>query len=164
MRVILSFAFLICLTSMAAAQGFPWEKFKPRTLKEVTAITTKSFKADDSMFLATSLLESKMSVTFTGKSRPIPKERLGFISTWVNMLGHPKEYEKLYQREFLYKEGKDEYWLPTQEPVTKYFDKELKEGDEMTLFLIAIGAYKSGEKEIDCVLLVEEYQKPKSTS
>ena len=149
---------------MAAAQGFPWGKFKPRTLKDVTAMTTKSFKPDDSLFLATNLLESQITVTFTGKSRPTTKERQDFISTWVNMLGHPKEYEKLYQREFLYKEGKDEYWLPTQEPVTKYFDKELKEGDEMTLFLIAIGAYKSGEKDIDCVLLVEEYQKSKPTS
>src|SRR4051812_6694224 len=107
------------------------------------------------MFLATNQLESRILVTFTGKSRPISAERKTFICIWAGMLGHPKDYADLYEREFLYKEGDDEYWLPTQEPITKYFDKELKESNQMTLYLICIGAHRS-RKVIDCVLLVEE--------
>lgn len=158
MRALFTIVFSLCLSATAFAQEFPWNIFKSRTLKEVVSVTTKAVKPYDSMFLATNQLESKILVTFTGKSRPIIKERKTFISIWAGMLGQPKDYADLYQREYLYKEGDDEYWLPTQEPITKYFDKELKEGDEITLYLIRIGAHRS-KKNIDCILLVEEYQK-----
>jgi len=141
-------------------QGFPWEIFKPRTLKEVISITTKAVRPDDSMFLATNQLESKVEVVFTGQSRPIIKARKTFITTWVGMLhADDKNYADLFEREYLYKEGPDEYWLATSTPITKYFDKELKPGDKMDLYLISIGAYRD-QADIDCVLLVEEFQKP----
>ena len=158
MHKLLIIVIVACLATAAFAQGFPWDIFKARTLKEVTSITTKAVRPDDTMFLATTLLESKMEVTFTGQSRPIPKARKDFISAWAGTLGQPKDYATRYEKEYLYKEGDDEYWLATQTPITKYFDKELKPGDKMTLYLVSIGAYRT-EKGIDCVLLVEEYQK-----
>ena len=69
-----------------------------------------------------------------------------------------RDYVSLFDREYLYKVGDTEYWLATSKPITKYFDKELKPGDKMTLYLISIGAYRIKDG-IDCVLLVEEYQK-----
>jgi hypothetical protein len=148
---------LLCAT--ATAQEFPWEIFKPRTLKEVMSNTTKGVKPDDSMFLAQNQLESKVEVVFTGKSRPTTQARKSFIGMWFGMLrSDQKEMAKLYEREYLYEEGETEYWLPTQATITKYFDKELKSGDKMYLYLISIGAYRS-ETNIDCVLLVEEFQK-----
>jgi hypothetical protein len=158
LRRLLIIAVIVCLTTAAFGQGFPWEIFKARTLKEVTSITTKAVRPDDTMFLATTLLESKMEVAFTGQSRPILKARKDFISAWAGTFGQPPDYAARYQNEYLYKEGDDEYWLPTQAPVAKYFDKELKPGEKMTLYLISIGAYRT-EKGIDCVLLVEEYRK-----
>jgi hypothetical protein len=158
MRKLLIIAIVLCTSVTTLAQGFPWEIFKARTLKEVVSITTKAVRPDDSMFLATNLLESKMQVTFTGQSRPILQSRKDFINTWAGIFGQPKDYASRYDREYLYKEGEEEYWLATQAPITKYFDKELKPGDKMTLYLISIGAYRS-DKSIDCVLLVEEYQK-----
>jgi len=143
------------LGATALAQGFPWEIFKPRTLKEVISITTKAVRPDDSMFLAENQLESKVAVVFTGKSRPITEARKTFIGEWFGMLrSDQKELAGLYDREYLYKEGDAEYWLPTSKPITKYFDKELKSGDKMDLYLISIGAYRS-DGGIDCVLLVD---------
>jgi hypothetical protein len=151
---------LLCATALA--QGFPWEIFKPRTLEEVRSITTRALRPDDSMFLAQDQLESKVEVVFTGKSRPIDKTRKDFISVWFGMLrADQQEMAGLYEREYLYKEGEAEHWLPTQKPITKYFDKELKPGDKMDLYLISIGAYRS-EGRIDCVMLVEEFQKKAS--
>jgi hypothetical protein len=159
MQVIRAIAISALLATTALAQGFPWESFKPRTLKEVISITTRALRPDDSMFLAQNELESKVEVVFTGKSRPIIKARKTFIETWFGMLRtDQKEYAELYEREYLYKEGDAEYWLPTSKPITKYFDKELKPGDKMHLYLISTGAYRSGG-DIDCVLLVEEFQK-----
>jgi hypothetical protein len=149
---------LLCTTALA--QGFPWEIFKPRTLKEVISDTTKAVRPDDSMFLAQNQLESKVEVVFTGKSRPIIEGRKTFINMWFGMLrADQKGLAELYEHEYLYKEGEAEYWLPTSRPITKYFDKELKPGDRMNLYLISIGAYQ-GKEGIDCVLLVEEFQKP----
>jgi hypothetical protein len=148
------------LGATTLAQGFPWEIFKPRTLKEVISITTKAVRPEDSMFLAQNELESKVKVVFTGKSRPISKARQTFIEMWFGMLrAEQKDYAGVYKREYLYKEESEEYWLPTSTPIAKYFDKELKPGDKLHLYLISIGAYK-GKEGIDCVLLVEEFQKP----
>ena len=143
----------------ALAQGFPWDIFKPRTLKEVISITTKAVRPDDHMFLAHDQLESRVEVVFTGQSRPISTARKSFIEIWFGMLRtKQKHLAELYDREYLYKEGEVEYWLPTQRPITKYFDKELKPGDKMDLYLVSTGAYRT-DTDIDCVLLVEEFQK-----
>ena len=166
MRKLLLIAIIAIAAAPTFAQGFPWELFKSRTLKEVIDITTKAVRPDDSMFLATNQLESKVDVTYTGQSRPITNGRKDFIGIWAKMLSHPgtssgdtiDHYMSLFDREYLYKVGDTEYWLATSKPITKYFDKELKPGDKMTLYLISIGAYRTKDA-IDCVLLVEEYQK-----
>jgi hypothetical protein len=159
MQMFLSITVLALWSASALLQGFPWDSFKLRTLKEVISITTKAVRPDDSMFLAHNQLESKVEVVFTGQSRPIDEGRKTFIKTWVGTLrSDQKGYAELYEREYLYKEGSEEYWLATSKPITKYFDKELKPGDRMDLYLISIGAYRS-KSEIDCVLLVEEFQK-----
>lgn len=159
MRVMRATVILVLLCVTVFAQGFPWEIFQPRTLKEVISITTKAVRPDDHMFLAQNQLESRVEVEFTGKSRPISKGRKSFIDIWFGMLRtKQKHLAELYDREYLYKEGEVEYWLPTQRPITKYFDKELKPGDKMDLYLISTGAYRT-DTDIDCVLLVEEFQK-----
>ena len=148
----------IMLDAGAFGQGFPWEIFQTRTLDEIVAATAPGVRPDESMFFATDELPSKVRVTFTGQSRPILDKRRSFIDAWFGLYKQDKELAKLYQREYLYKEGSREWWLPTSTPITKYFDKELKAGEEMTLYLIRLGAYRERDS-IDCVLLVEEYQK-----
>src|SRR5215813_11012386 len=96
------------------SQGFPWGDFKERKISEVIAITKKAVRPDDTMFLATNLLETRAEVTFTGESRPILKIRKFFLEWWAGMLGHGKAYSDLYDTEYLYKEGDQEYWLPTE--------------------------------------------------
>jgi len=159
-RMISAVTISVLLGAATLAQEFPWEPFERRTLEEVMSITTKAFRADDSMFLANDQLESKVEVVFTGKDRRISEARKTFIRMWFGTLrADQKDMAELYEREYLYKEGEKEYWLATQKPITKYFEKELKPGDKMDLYLISIGAYRS-EGAIECVLLVEEFQKP----
>jgi len=157
-RLLLLASILIASATNAASQGFPYDIFKPRTLKEVTTITTKAVRPDDTWFYATTLLESKMAVTFTGQSRPMLAARKEFISNWAGVFGQPKDYADRYETEYLYKEGDVEYWLGTQTPVAKYFPKELRSGDTMTLYVVSLGGYRTKDG-VDCVILVEEYQK-----
>lgn len=159
MQTFLSLTLIATSCALTLLQEFPWEKFKPRTLKDVITITTKAVRPDDSIYLAHNQLESKVEVIFTGQSRPISAARKTFIKTWLETLrSDQKGLAELFEREYLYKEGSEEYWLATSKPITKYFEQELKPGDKMDLYLISIGAYRS-KSEIDCVLLVEEFQK-----
>lgn len=159
MKTLLSITLLTLLSSSTMAQEFPWDIFKPRTMKEIISTTTKAVRPDDAMFMAQNQLESKVEVVFTGQSRPLSGGRKDFIRIWFGMLrSEQKAMADLYELEYLYKEGADEYWLPTSKPITKYFNKELKPGDKMDLYLISIGAYRYKDS-IDCVFLVEEFQK-----
>jgi hypothetical protein len=129
-KVLRAAIFLVLLSATVFAQGFPWEIFKLRTLKEVIASTTKATGPDHTVFLAHDQLESKVAVVFTGKSRPISEARKTFINLWFKILrSEQQRLGGLYVSEYLYKEGETEYWLPTSTPITKYFDKELKPGD-----------------------------------
>ena len=161
MRTILLFLTIILSGFSAHAQGLPWADFKERTIKESFERTTKAFRPDDSMFLTAGVVATRAEVTFTGKSRPTSKSHCVLIQTWAGMLGHGKDYADLYTVEYLYKEGDNEYWIPTQSQVAKYFDRELKPDDKMVLFLVNAGAIRDDGK-VDCVLLVEEYQIPKN--
>jgi len=89
MRKLLLVAIITIAATPTFGQGFPWEIFKPRTIEEVIDITTKAVRPDDSMFLATNQLESKVDVTFTGQSRPIIDGRKGFVQIWAKTLSHP---------------------------------------------------------------------------
>ena len=157
-KLLLLLSIFTAAVTPTAAQGFPYDIFKPRTLKEVTTITTKAVRPDDTWFYATTLLESKMPVTFTGQSRRMLAVRKEFVSNWARLFGQQKEYADRYETEYLYKEGDVEYWLGTQTPVAKYFPKELKPGDTITLYVVSLGAYRTKDG-FDCVILVEEYQK-----
>lgn len=162
MQIVRAITISTLLAVTTLAQSFPWEIFKPRTLREIISTTTKAVRPDDSGFLSQDQLESKVAVFFTGQSRPILEGRKNFIKMWFGMLrANQKDYGELYEREYLYREGTEEYWLATSKPITKYFEKELKPGDKMDLYLISIGAYRSKDG-IDCVLLVEEFQKPEA--
>jgi hypothetical protein len=82
-KILLVLSILVATAAPTVAQGFPWDIFKPRTLKEVTATTSKAVRPDDTSFFATTLLESKMQVTFTGESRPMLPARKQFVSNWA---------------------------------------------------------------------------------
>jgi len=162
MHALLAITLAALSTIATLTQEFPWEIFKPRTLPDVIEFTTKALRPDDSVFMAQNQYESKVQVVYTGESRPIPGDRKWFISSWFGMLrSEQKALAEQYHLEYRYKVGSDEYWLATSEPITKYFDKGLKPGDKMDLYLISIGAFRTKDKKMDYVLLVEEFQKLK---
>lgn len=163
------YAVLICLLVVGSvcAQGFPWGDFKRRTMKELIKINNDDSAEDfkrvthpNGLIVRGNVLPSVVRVTFTGEERSMGKTRKKFIELWGTALSHKKEYQDRYQREFLFKEDADEYWLPVQEPVIKYFEKELKTGEFVDLYLVRPGGIKTGDN-VDWVFLVEEFQKPK---
>jgi hypothetical protein len=103
---------------------------------------------------------ARSEVIFTGESRPMPAARNGFLKLWTGLLGRGDKYADLYQTEYRYTEKGKTYWLATEQQLTKRFERDLKPGDKVVLFLISAGAFRENGAT-DCVLLVEEYQLPK---
>ena len=150
------------------AQGFPWKDFERRTLKEIIAIN-ESEDVDDQkrlpnqnrMIMRGKILSSVVRVNYMGESRSISEERKKFIELWAgSYFSQTPGYASHYESEFLFKEGNDEYWLPVQKQVARYFPKELKKGDAVDVYLIRPGGL-SVKGKTDWVFLVEEFLKPK---
>jgi len=153
----------ILYSGLVFGQGFPWDEFKPRTLKEIAGMegdVDKRDQKENNVVFHANILSSRVRVTYTGTSRAISKTKTEMIRNWCKSMGQTKEYADSYESEFLFIEDSLEYWLPVQKKVSAYFDKELTKGDAIDLYLVRAGGIRTAGKW-DWMLLVEEFQKPK---
>ena len=160
-------ASLIGIASVAvAAQGFPWNDFKPRTLKDIVKIDSEEIENSmqrNSLIMHGDMLMSVVRVKYAGKRRPISNVKRELLNKWGKMLGQTDEYLSNYETDFLFTEAGTDYWLPVQKKVSSYFPKELSEGDEVDIYIIRVGGVCI-KKDCDWIFLVEEYQKPKAAN
>jgi hypothetical protein len=160
-------AILLGCVSHSFAQGFPWDDFKPRTLKEIVKLDAREIEnsaKQPAVILHADMLLSVVRVKYTGKSRPISDTKRGFMEKWAETFaGNNKQYAALYEEDLLFTEGGVEYWLPVQKRVVPHFAKELEAGEDVDLYLVRAGGVCS-KKVCDWFFLVEEFQKPKASS
>ena len=153
--------------SIAFAQGFPWDDFKRRTLKEIVNIEATEIRdseRENRVIFHADMLLSVIRVKYTGKSRPISDVKRDSLKKWVaTFTGNGEEYAAHYEKDMLFTEDGVEYWLPVAKQVIPYFSKELKEGEEVDLYIVRAGGICS-KKLCDWLFLVEEFQKPKVNS
>lgn len=154
--------FMSC--GMAHGQGFPWDDFTPRTLKEIVSLESdvdQRSPKEKTIVFHFNILSSKVRVIFQNSSRPISDTKKDLIRKWTKMMGNPESYANNYESEFLFTEDSVEYWLPVQKKVSSYFEKELKKGAAVDIYLVRAGGIRTNTKW-DWMLLVEEFLKPKS--
>jgi hypothetical protein len=153
--------------SPSFAQGFPWDDFKRRTLKEIISIDAKEIQdseRENRVIFHADMLLSVIRVRYTGKSRLLSEVKKDFLKKWAQTFAqNDDEYAAHYERDYLFTEGDVEYWLPVQKQVSAYFPKELKDGDEVDIYIVRAGGVCS-KKVCDWLFLVEEFQKPKVNS
>jgi len=165
----LIFSFLLLTFSPARAQDFPWNDFERRTLQGLVKINVaedaddlKRYPDKGQLVFRGKIMPSVVRLTYTGQLRRISGERKKFIELWAGAYSQTQDYAAMFETEFLFKEEAQEYWLPVQSQVAKYFDKELKKGDAVDLYMIRPGGLMEKDK-LDWIFLVEEFQKPKET-
>ncbi len=162
---ILFLAALFVTTVTAHAQGFPYDKYKPRTLSEVIKlnadIETKEYK-QRAIAMNGDPLYSQVRVAYTGTVRPISSARKDLLNMWADLFGFKPsnnvELATLFESELLFTECGTAYWLPVQKQVIPYFEKELKKGDMVSLFLARVGGEKASNKW-DWLFIVNEFEK-----
>jgi hypothetical protein len=93
-------------------------------------------------------------------AEPLSREKLAFIVDWATSVSAQMSREQvaaLFRSEGLFREDSTEYWLPVQSQLIPYMKEELRVGDEVTLYLVWIGALKSSSAELDRVFLVNNF-------
>ncbi|MGH9428502.1 MAG: hypothetical protein ACRD2L_19620 [Terriglobia bacterium] len=144
--------------SLAYGQGSPGaipkkprtlEDYKPSTLKEIAAGNPKRDE----------LLPFRVRVVHTASVRPISKTSNDVLHHWARCCaGNPDHYTKAYTSELQFVENGAAYWLAVQDRLVADFQKELKAGEPVDLFLIRVSA-RATNGERGSVLMVERFQK-----
>ena len=147
-------------TQVSAANS--WDRYQPRTLKEIIAATQHEADAmiNNAFFLNYGdNYPSQVEVTYTGQFREIPDVKMLLITPWlasfVSQL-NAGQRDELFQREGLFIEDHVEYWLPVQSQLIPYMEDELKPGDPVTLLLVWVGLTKFSD-EVEWIFLVNTF-------
>lgn len=98
----------------------------------------------------------RVSVIYTGRSRPLMNSEANFVREWLKSEQIEFPSEQLASCYF-FTDGGKEYCLPVQAPVASFFERELKPGDHIDLFILDIGAIFDG-KDWDWLPVVEEFK------
>ncbi len=102
---------------------------------------------------------AKTRAVYTGQSRPLDQRRQAFINAFASTSLGNDRYAALYQREYRFTAGGQDWWLPVQSQVAGYFAKELKVGQAVNLYIRNAGAFRLSDSW-DWVFLVEEFDTP----
>jgi hypothetical protein len=138
-----------------AQQG--WDMEKQRSLEEMTTLRREIVNRRHPIFsgaeagefaLNNSAVTSRVKLSYLGKRRQlsVARRRLldGFALTYA--LNPPSV--KGLSEEVLFREGDQEYWIPTKDKIISTIEERLKTGDEVMLYIDLAGAYRNiGEWE-----------------
>ena len=138
------------------------EDYKPSTLRDIVAIDAQDEKlpqgSKESKY--SDLIPFRVSVIYTGARRPISDQGKDAVVRWARCCaGNPDQFTKPYDTEIRVKESNIEYWLAVRKQSLPDFEKELKEGQLVNLYLIRVTARRS-DGEPGSALLVEKFSVP----
>jgi tetratricopeptide (TPR) repeat protein len=143
--------------SRRADQANTWVRYQPCSLTEILRFfdSTEEARQGESIFTKDEL-PSKVEVTYTGKSRKISSSRKEHLEQWLNYRGCDCISIDDYTVEWLFIENSIEYWIPVQKNPASFFSKELKKGENVTLFVVFTGVSSNLSQE-DFIFIANEF-------
>jgi hypothetical protein len=167
-RAILFIAFLVALlsTGVALAQGYPALSFAQMIQLDLALIRQQRQpeRPGDLFFNPSSETGGgKTRAVYTGQSRPLDQRKQAFITAFASTSIGNDRYATLYEREYRFTAGGQDWWLPVQSPVAGYFAKELKPGQSVSLYIRNAGGFRLSDSW-DWVFLVEEFDTPEGAA
>jgi hypothetical protein len=164
-RPILFIAFLAALLSAgggALAQGYPPLSFDQMIRLDLALIRQQHQpeRPGDLFFNpSTETGGAKVRAVYTGQSRPLDQRKSAFITAFASTSVGNSGYAALYEREYRFTAGGQDWWLPVQSQVASYFGKELKVGQPVWLYIRNAGGFRLSDSW-DWMFLVEEFDTP----
>ena len=169
---------MLCLAAARAAnaQGFPYDDFQPRTLKEIITQNAQSGRDTEERAKKSSSPPSKnfiivdadplpsvVRVIYTGKIRPITDDRKKYLKLWIDSFKKDPKFNEVFNQEMLVTENSTSYWVLVNTGLLPDFEKEIEQNKPVDLFLIRMGGQRlETQPAWDWLLLVEEFRKPGS--
>ena len=139
------------------------EDYQAGTLKELAAkLSSPDSRGNkmETMIVDPDLSPTRVRVTYAGLTRRTPEAKAEVIRQWARLYAGAPETYKPYEVDVLFTEDGKQYWLTfTQKKLAKFWDSK-ESSKPVDLFLIRMGALKTGDKW-EPVVLVESFQKPK---
>ena len=86
-------------------------------------------------------------VKYTGKVREIRSEKLEFLKNYASIIQN-SSFFNLYQKEIEILEQGKPYWIPVQKEILPYLPKELKVGQEFTVYTRYFGVPRENVERI----------------
>lgn len=149
-----SVLWLVSFVVSAHAQQV-WDYEKQRTLEEMTTLRREILNRRHPIFsgseaeefaLNNSAVTSRVKLRYMGERRELPvlKRRLldGVAGSYAL---NPASVRGLVE-EVLFKEGDQEYWIPTKKAIISALEERSKTGDEVILYIDLVGAYRTKGK------------------
>ena len=135
--------------------------YKPSTLREIVALDADSDvenrDKEDKVGKPSDLLPFRVSVIYTGSSRPISEKSKDALFRWAQCCaGNPDQFTGPYDTEMRFDENGVAYWLAIRKRSLPDFEKELKKGEAVDLYLIRVAAGRT-EGNRNWVLLIERF-------
>jgi hypothetical protein len=137
--------------------------YAARTLKELDALKSRQDLGDkqERMIVHPELFPSRVSVTCHGSERALPDNKREVIRQWARLYaGNPESYTTPYETEILFKENEDEHWIAVPSRRLASMKEELKNGDEVVLYVIRMGKVREGDNWLP-VILIEDFARAK---
>ena len=139
------------------------DDYKARTLKELAYRGSDAEDIGDeeeTMVVDVDILPSRVRATYAGSARPLPQIKKEVLREWARLYaGFPEGYTEPYETEMLFTEGGAEHWLAVRKESLPLFERKLKKGDAVDLYLIRVGAAKAADGW-ELMLLIESFRKP----
>lgn len=131
-----------------------------RTWSEIANSVDSGGAGDGAEILTGSLFPSRLRATYRSSNRPLSQAKKDVILHWAQRYaGDPDHYIKPYGTEVLFNEKDAGHWLVVNKTLLPRFEKEVRDGAAVDLYLIRLGAIRNDEKW-EPVLLVESFAKP----
>jgi hypothetical protein len=165
-RFVFSLVLLALLVTSMLAQGRPKKPreladYTPRTLNEIAELKGASAETFNiNVVIQGEIFPTRVKAVYGHTSRAVSTSTKNAIAAWANRYaGAPETYTRPYEREVVFTENGQQFWLAVRKELLPRFEEELSAGDTVELFLIKLGSARNGDKW-EPVLLVEKFLKP----
>ena len=153
----LRFATVLLVTSFIvgthAQKG--WDYEKQRTLAQMTTLRREIVNRRHPIFTASeagefalnnSAVTSRVKLTYMGEKRAVPVSKRRLLEGMAGSYALDPASMRGLVEEVLFKEGDQEYWIPTKKKIISVLEERLNTGDEVTLYIDLVGAYRTKGK------------------
>jgi len=138
-----------------------WNRYEPMSLNDIKA----KFSHYPENFVGmtinaeATLKPYRIVGIYLGDLRQMSAFRKEFIRKWWGtMYGVQKEFTHLFESELLFEVEGNQYWMPVQNELIPYFQKELSKGDRVYLYIMLVGTIDH-ENEHEWMIIVNEFRK-----